>query len=109
MSKAKKIITPPMRFVPKDKDRPWPEYVDPIHEKAKADGWNRLREILDEAMQDKTIAASSGAADFLELMHGIVADPSTLTAESSVTPLLPVSKELSKELVAKLRKEIRGR
>ena len=95
MSKAKQIITPPMRRVPADKDRPWPEYVDPIHEKAKADGWIRLCEILEEAMQDKTIAASSGAAAFLELMAGLAAN--SLTAENNIEPLQPVIKEFVKD------------
>lgn len=70
-----------------------PDYVDPKHAKATADGWNRLREILEEAMQDKTIVASGGTMDFVELILGIIDEPSILTAENNVAPLKPLTKE----------------
>lgn len=89
--------TEPMRRIPTDKDRSWPEYVDPKHEKIRADGWIRLREILENAKQDERIAASSGAADFLELVCELAAD--SLKHEDAMQVLRPLANALAGTLL----------
>lgn len=70
------------------------------------DGWVRLCGILKEAKQDKRIASSCGASEFLELMFELAAD--ALPFNNAEAALEPVTGEL-KALVRKLRKESRSR
>lgn len=70
------------------------------------DGWVRLCEILKKAKQDKRIASSAGASEFLEVVYELAAD--SLTLDSGDAAFEPITEEL-KALVKKLRKENRSR
>ena len=90
--------TEPMRWVPSDECR----YVDTI-DPANTAGLARLREIMEEAKQDKIILLSSSASDLLELLCDLVAD--SPNADNAVEILRPLAKIMAGGLI----KDSKGR
>lgn len=89
--------TEPMRRIPADKDRSWPDYIDPKHDKTKTDGWLRLCEVLKDAMSDERIRSSVGASDFLEVVYELAAD--AFTADDAMQALKPIRAILAGDLL----------